>query len=126
MTEQFNDYALQKECESLAKNILADYIHHNDMQHELIDEDDNELTDSLVETIDGHEFVIYHYKALRFCAESNVDDGEAFFEEIGGTEHMSIVTLNTIASTVLYGEMQARTTRALTALVEEHNADVED
>jgi hypothetical protein len=124
MTERFDDYTLEKECEQLAENILSEYLLDNDMATELVDEYADELSDRVTETVDGHEYVIYHYKALRFCAECNTDDGDAFLSEVGiDREDLS---LSRIASTVLYGEMQARVTRHLTSLVEEHNADIEE
>ena len=125
MTEQrYDDYTLQQECESIAKSILDDYLNQYDLHNELVDEDGDDLCDTVTETVDGHEFVIYHYKALRFCAESDTPDGDELLSEMGfdGQE----ISLSRLASTVLYGEMQARVTRHLWSLIEEHNADIED
>lgn len=121
--ERFDDYTLQKECESIAQDILERYIQDNDYQNEMVDEHDDELSDDVSQTVDGHEWVIYHYKALRFVAECDTENGDDFVRDVGFDDYQSI---HQLASTILYGEMQARVTRHLWSLVEEHNADVED
>jgi hypothetical protein len=40
--------------------------------------------DMLHEICDSHEVAIYSYKAIKFCAEQNTNDGEAYLEDCGG------------------------------------------
>ena len=36
------------------------------------------------ESCDSHEIAIYHYKAIKFCAENDTSAGESFLEDCGG------------------------------------------
>ena len=118
MTEQWNDYALQKECEEIARDIFDSYVDNYDCANEEIDPWNNDMYDETHERVDGHQWVIYHYKALRICAECDIENGEAFLEDTGMPNE---VTLHTLASTILYGEMVHRIREACEELVEAHN-----
>jgi hypothetical protein len=61
--------------------------------------------DYIHETCDGHEWVIYYYKALKICADCNVQMGEMFLEEIGVPENP---TIGSIASIIVYAELRGR------------------
>jgi hypothetical protein len=94
MSFEINEYEFDTECKRLAQEAL-----------EQTENDQNAAIDLANEYADSHEWVIYHYKALRICVECNVDQGESFLEDIGMPEN---VTLNSLASLIVYGEMQAR------------------
>lgn len=101
MTEfQINDYLLTQECESIARDI----IDRNPGS------DRNDLYDDIHQTVDGHQWVIYNYKALKICADCNVESGEAFLEDIGMPED---VTIYSLASIIVYGEMESRVREAI-------------
>jgi hypothetical protein len=123
MTERFDDYALDKECKSIAQEIFDIYKDDYCEDGEEIDAFDHTLTDSVSEHVDGHEFVIYHHKALRFCAECDVSDGEEFLADIGLPHE---ITIHNLASTILYGEMESRVRHFLEQIVEEYNDSIED
>jgi hypothetical protein len=40
--------------------------------------------DYLHQTCDGHEIAIYYHKAIKFCADQDTSDGEAWLEDCGG------------------------------------------
>ena len=123
MTERYDEYTLSKECDALAQAILDDFIRDDDLERSHIDEYDDDLNDRVHEYVDGHQYVIYNYQALRFVAECNCEDGEIFLEEIGLPDDVDIYKL---ASTILYGEMRARITATLESLVAAHNERVDD
>ena len=65
----------------------------------------DECADYIHETCDGHEWVIYHHKALKICAECNVQMGENWLEETGMPDD---VTIYSLASIIVYGELHSR------------------
>ena len=112
---QISDYMLATECKVLAQDIFADIM--ADARDDETPEDMRDaMTDRAHETADGHQWVIYHHKALMICAHCNVDRGEQFLEDVGLPE---TPTLNSIASLIVYGEMLARIEDALSELIEE-------
>ncbi len=111
---QINDHILAKECEGLARDIF------DETMGEAVSDDGaedmrDEMQDRVHETVDGHEWVIYHYKALMACAHCNVDQGEEFLGDVGMPETPSI---NTLASLILFGEMRARVDSEINDLIE--------
>lgn len=68
---EINDYILQKEAHSIAECIID----------ECKDDDLAELYDRAWEYADGHQWVIYTYKALQLCANCRTDDGEQWLED---------------------------------------------
>jgi hypothetical protein len=58
-----------------------------EMAQEALDQQDGDFgaaRDMLHEMCDGHETVIYHHKAIKFCAEQNTSDGEQWLKDCGG------------------------------------------
>jgi len=115
---QINDHILTKECESLAKNIFDD-IMRDAAADETGDDYLDDMMDRAHETSDGHEWVIYHYKALMACAHCNVDRGEELLEE---TRMPETPTINSLASLVLYGEIRLRIEDSLADIIREREA----
>ena len=102
-----NDRILQKECEALAKEIFEEYSNEDERQ------------DAVHEWVDGHQWVIYNYRALRTVVECDVSDGEEFLEDVGLPE---TVTIYSLASSIVYGEMRARISEALQEMEYEREA----
>ena len=104
---QISDYLLQQECEAIAREIVEDtWLDDGEALADHLDD----MTDRAHEYADGHEWVIYHYKALMLCAHCDTDQGEAFLEDTGMPPNP---TFNGLASLIAYGEMVARITGAL-------------
>ena len=40
--------------------------------------------DFVFQSCDGHEVAIYHYQALKFCADVDTSEGEDWLEDCGG------------------------------------------
>jgi len=84
-----NDYILNQESRAIVDEILSQADEGQDIE-ELISQ-----------TVDGHGWVIYTYKALRLCAECNTDEGETMLEDTGQTfsdigEHATAVAYWTL------------------------------
>jgi hypothetical protein len=69
---KISQYLLRQE----AKRIVEDAI-----------EEESEFDVPALETVqqscDGHQWVIYTYKAILLCAECDTSEGEAWLEEVG-------------------------------------------
>ena len=74
---QINDHILSKECEGLAKDIFEETM-ADAADDETAEQLRDDMSDRVHEHVDGHEWGIYHYKALMACAHCNVDQGEEF------------------------------------------------
>lgn len=79
-TDEISERALTLECERIAQDAFDEARGAPDFCP-LGDRDD--MMDRVTEAVDGHQWVIYHYKALRVCVDCNVDNGEAFLEDVG-------------------------------------------
>lgn len=44
----------------------------------------DEARDFLHQSCDSHEVVIYYHKAIKFCAEQDTSEGEAWLDDCGG------------------------------------------
>ena len=66
-----NQYELEKEAIRIAKEAEAEFLNHN-----------MDVYEYMHQTCEGHEWVIYTYKAIQLCAECNTEDGEEQLEEI--------------------------------------------
>lgn len=114
-----NDYLLYKEAESLAAEIFRevreDHIEEFDAG-DCLDYMD-EMNDLAHETADGHEWVIYTYKAHTLCLHCNTDMGEERLEECGMPEE---VTYDTLGCLIACGELRGRIDAALNDLCAEH------
>jgi hypothetical protein len=112
--EQFSDYKLQKECESLAQDIFDEML-VGMARDETPENYRDEMNDRAHEAADWHEWVIYNHSALMLCAHCDVSNGEAFLEDVGMPEE---VTLHKLACAIAYGEIRARIEGALQELAE--------
>ena len=75
----------------------------------------DDMMDRAHEDVDGHQWVIYHYRAHQVC-QCNTDLGEAFLEDTGMPE---TVTYDSLASLIAYGEMRGRVEARIQELVDE-------
>ncbi len=78
---------------------------------EEIKEYGGDASDMAHEHADGSEHVIYYYKAHAVCQNCDVENGEAFLEDIGGPGKDA--TYNSIATLIACGELRHRIERAL-------------
>ncbi len=95
-----NDYQLQQYAEAAAKDIAEE-----------VERNGGEAYDMAHEHADGSEHVIYYYKAHAICQNCDVENGEAFLEEMGGPGKDA--TYNSIATVIAYGELHSRILHAL-------------
>ena len=68
-----NDYLLHQEARAIVEEILSQT------------DEGQDIHDMIWQVVDGHEWVIYTYKALKLCAECNTDESEAMLEYTGQT-----------------------------------------
>lgn len=68
-----NDYLLRQEARAIVDEILSQA------------DEGQDIYDMIWQSVEGHEWVIYTYKALKLCAECNTDEGEALLEYTGQT-----------------------------------------
>lgn len=111
---QINDNILTKECRALAREIFDYVMTGNEGENPEDYRDD--MDEQAHQTADGHEWVIYNYKALMICAHCDVSNGEEFLEDVGMPEE---VTIHKLACAIVYGEMRAQIMEAIDALIEE-------
>ncbi|MDB6151512.1 MAG: hypothetical protein JWQ44_2960 [Chthoniobacter sp.] len=110
---QINDYMLTRECDQLAQDIFDEVM--TDAGDETAEDRRDTMQDRAHEAADGHEWVIYTFKAHMLCAHCNTDQGEAFLEDTGMPEEVTYDKLGTI---IAYGEMRARIETKLCELIE--------
>ena len=124
--DRITDYALTKECEALAAEIFdAVKAEHIDPEAPWdFDPEDyrDEMDDRAHESADGHQWVIYTYKAIQLCAECNTDEGEAFLEDVGPSQP---ITFGGLETQIAYGEMRARIMASIDELIEGYTAPEE-
>ena len=112
---QINDYLLSKECDDLAREIFEEAI--AGMADDETPEDyRDDMSDRAHEYADGHEWVIYNYKALMLCAHCDTTMGEDFMDDVGAPSEPDIYKL---ACMLAFGEMRGRIESALDELIEE-------
>ena len=97
-----NDYLLNQEARAIVDEILSQADEGQDIE-ELIHQ-----------TVDGHEWVIYTYKALKLCAECNTTEGEAMLEDTGQT----FTSLSDHATAVAYWKLRSACCNYLNELQE--------
>lgn len=119
--ERITAYAFQAECNSLAQDIF-DYGLDSMEDDETPEDYRDDMMDRVHETVDGHEWIIYHYRAHQICAECDTDEGEQFLEDCGMPE---TPTYDGLASIIAFGEMRARVEAAIDELIEAWDADEE-
>ena len=84
---EINDYILRQEAKALAKQAIAEVAHYG-----------GDHFKRLEQAVDGHEWVIYTYKALLLCAECDTSDGEQWLEDIGSEPTNDIGKLATLTA----------------------------
>jgi len=90
-----NDYILNQEAREIVDEILSEAEGNGQRLYR------EDMEDLIHQTVDGHEWVIYTYKALRLCAECNTEEGEIRLEDTGQTfsnisEHATAVAYWTL------------------------------
>jgi len=98
-----NDYLLHQEARSIVDEILSQA------------DEGQDIYKMICQTIDGHEWAIYTYKALKLCAECNTGEGEALLEDTGQT----FTSLSDHATAVAYWTLYAACRDYLNKLQEE-------
>jgi hypothetical protein len=117
--EAITDYALDKECDSLAEEIFDRIKDEAGLDFDPEDCRDD-MMDAAHEAADMHQWVVYTRYALQICAHCNTDAGEEFVEDVGLP---SPFTLQGAATAIAYGEMRYRIERAIAARIEESAAE---
>lgn len=87
---KINNYELQQEAKRLAQECFDE-----------VDTNGEDPSEYLWQTCDGHEWVIYTYKALLLCAECDTSEGEEYMASLGRelnslSEHASEVAFGTL------------------------------
>lgn len=72
----------------------------------------------LYQSCDGHEVAIYYHKAIKFCAEQDTSDGEAWLEDCGGIAQPGD-TFGQIACRIVFATLLCECGRVLAELEEE-------
>jgi len=97
------DYNLNAYASEIAVDIFAEHCLDRDAAQE-----------SVCQSVDGSEWVIYHHKAHELCLNCNTDQGEQAIDDMGGFPANS--TYNSMASLIVYNEIEARVSDALNTL----------
>ena len=100
-----SDYNLDAYATDIAVDIFTEHCLDPDAAQE-----------SVWQSVDGSEWVIYHHKAHELCLNCNTDNGEQSIEDMGGFPNGS--TYNSMASLIAYCEIEARVNDALNTLFE--------
>ena len=107
-----SDYNLDAYASDIAVDIFTEYCLDRDAASE-----------SVWQSVDGSEWVIYHHKAHELCLNCNTDNGEQSIEDMGGFPVGS--TYDSMASLIAYCEIEARVNDALNTLFEIAEANAE-
>jgi len=99
------DYNLNAYASEIAVDIFTEHCLDRDAAQE-----------SVCQSVDGSEWVIYHHKAHELCLNCNTDQGEQAIDDMGGFPANS--TYNSMASLIAYNEIEARVSDALNTLFE--------
>lgn len=113
--DRITESSFQTECDELAQEIF-DYALDDMADDETPEDKRDDMLDRVHETVDGHQWVIYHHYAHQICAACNTDEGEAFLEDVGMPE---TPTYDGLAVAIAYGEMRHRVSAKLEELIEE-------
>ena len=100
-----SDYNLDAYASDIAIDIFTEHCLDRDTAQE-----------SVWQSVDGSEWVIYHHKAHELCLNCNTDNGEQSIEDMGGFPDGS--TYDSMASLIAYCEIEARVNDALNTLFE--------
>jgi len=107
-----NDHKLDLIAQSYAQDIFADMI-----QYQM---SEDEARDTIWEWVDGSEHVIYYGKAHDICQTCDIENGEAFAEDVGLP---AVVTYDNLASQIVFGELLYRVTVAFYELMENYDEE---
>lgn len=111
---QINDSILTKECDKIAREIFDDVMSGREGDDPDYYRDD--MDERAHEGADGHQWVIYNYKALMLCAHCNTDFGDELLSDVGMPQDP---TLHSIACLIAYGEMRGRIMEEIDRLIAE-------
>ena len=104
---KINDYVLNLEAKSIAQEAFNESTEYNNG-------DEDSMLEHVQQSCDGHEWVIYYYKAMKLVTECNTDRGDQFLEDTGMPAD---VTIHKLATIVAYGELDGRAQEALAELI---------
>ena len=97
------------------------YKEVKEMAQEALDQQDGDFDaarDMLHEMCDYHEAVIYYHKAIKFCAEQDTSDGEAWLSVCGGIVQPND-SFGKIACRIAYATLYCAACEALDKLAQE-------
>ena len=107
-----NNHKLDLIADGYAQEIFADMLQYE------VSEDD--ARDTIWEWVDSSEHVIYYHKAHEICQNCDVSNGEAWSEDVGMPE---IVTYDSLATQIAFGELLYRVTVAFDQLIEDYDEE---
>lgn len=119
---QINDHLLCKEARALAQDIFEEWQDKYPAEFAAGNCGDylGEMQDRAHETADGHEWVIYTYKAHALCLHCNTDKGEELLEDCGMPED---VTYDSLGTMIAFGELRGRIEEELQEMCDEHEPE---
>jgi uncharacterized protein YozE (UPF0346 family) len=117
MSDTITEYLLNQECESLAKSIIEEYEGDRDDMDALREY----AQERAHEDADGHQWVIYTYKARQVAAIAP-DAAEEWLEEIYSKPFDSCDTYNDVCTCLAYAAMYTGIMSALDTIFEELEA----
>lgn len=106
------EHNLTIECQDIVRFAIFDYGQAD--THEDIED---YVQDRIYEAVDGHQWVIYTYRAHELCRECETDRGEAYIDELG----MTPKTYDEFATLIAFGEMLTRCQEMAYDMIEEFN-----
>ena len=117
MSDTITEYLLNQECEALAKSIVEEYEGDRDDIDALREYAQERAHDDA----DGHQWVIYTYKA-RQVASIAPDAAEEWLEDCHGKPFDGCDTYNDVCTRLAYAAMYTGIMSALDAIFEELEA----
>jgi hypothetical protein len=81
--------------------------------------DQDDAQDFIHESCDGHEIVIYHHKAIQFCANVDTSEGESYLEDCGGIAQDGD-SFGQIACRIAYATLLCESLSRLEEIIAEH------
>jgi len=69
---KISDYILNEEAKAIACDAVEEQKKYG-----------TDAEDYICQTVDGHAWVVYTYKAIKLCAECNTDEGEQWLDDCG-------------------------------------------
>ena len=87
---------------------------------DMSDFDQIDAQEFIFESCDGHEIVIYYYKAIQFCADCDTSDGEEYLEDLLGGIAQDGDTFGQIACRIAFATLLCASMRCLEEIMSEH------